>query len=129
MTHRRIQVRGIAASGLPIQAFYYDNAGDDDEIERIYQLDFYAWQEGDWDALGQIYRALPGALPEGGDLPRWFGDDEGRAPFLAASVETHGIMVYGALPPEQWERWQAAFYRRLAESHLPLYTYHGSENT
>lgn len=80
------------------------------EVDRVYQLDWDRFEEGDRTILNQIYEGLPGGL-QGRDGPWWFGDDEDVPPFLKASQVPAGLRVVGVLPEADWNAWDARFRR------------------
>ncbi len=68
-----------------------------------------------WRRLSSLYETLPGWLGGGFDLPRWFGLNEGRPPFLWASVEDFGLEVSGIVLPVHWQGWWDAFLTGCGE--------------
>lgn len=83
------------------------------EVERIYAFDWHRFDEPSWQALRQIYEALPGSVRYG-DIPMWFGEDEDLPPFLGASILPPGLQVYGILPEADWWAWDARFRNEAA---------------
>lgn len=105
---------------------YYDNAFeacaellDGLFIDRVYRLDFSRFDAVHWRALGEIYQDLPEFQGYGEDgCPMWFGVDEDKIPFLAASVEPSGLHVFGVVDAASWASWDRRFRDRLVP--LPL---------
>lgn len=87
------------------------------EVERIYGLDWDRFDDDHWQAMARNYEGLPGTLRDR-DVPRWFGDEEERPPFLWASVEPAGLQVYGLLPEPDRRAWDELF--REAAGGLPV---------
>ena len=104
------------------ETWFYDNDPGPTEaapplrpVERVYGLSFNDFSESDWERLAVIYQNLPHWLGFGGDeCPRWFGADEGKPPYLWASVEPAGLQVHGVLLAKDWEAWDAEFRRAAA---------------
>lgn len=91
------------------------------EVERIYCIDEHAFQGREWDAIGELYRSLPGGLrTDKNGCAMWFGTDEATPPFLWASAEPPGIQVYGVLSPADWAAWDAAFRTGLVSARIPF---------
>ncbi len=87
-------------------------------IERVYGLNFDAFDDRDWTELMNIYRALPAFIEvDNTSVPCWFGSDCRKAPHLTASVELPGLQVVGALERGDFEAWDVQF-KTLAD-HLP----------
>jgi hypothetical protein len=99
---------------MPIE--FYDNkepisTDDGDclvEIERVYCLDWYEFEEAHWKELERIYTSLPGRVRYHA-IPYWFGDDEQDAAYLNASVEPPGLQVCGVLRAADWRAWDEQF--------------------
>lgn len=101
-------------------AWYYDTAEARCDpgtglatVDRIYCLDWDRFTRSHFAALGGLYLRLPGAQQPTGELPCWFGPDEGAPPYLLASIEPPGLQVTGELAVGDWEEWDRRF-RELA---------------
>jgi hypothetical protein len=89
------------------------------EVGRIYCLDFDRFSTDHWSQLDTLYRTLPGNYRKRQN-PMWFGSDEDAPPFLWASVEPPGLQVYGILPLQVWEAWDAEFATGLEAAAFPF---------
>ena len=91
------------------------------EFERIYCIDESSFDGWEWNAIGNIYRGLPGALRfDAHNCPMWFGIKEDTPPFLWASAEPPGIQVAGVLPLADWLAWDNAFSQALEAAGIPF---------
>ena len=93
-------------------------------FEEIYVLDWDRIAPPEMTLLGAAYTALPGWIgfdpPAGQGMPRWFGHDEERGPYLTASVEPPGLQVSGLLERDLFAAWHRAFL--AATTGLPFRT-------
>jgi hypothetical protein len=87
------------------------------EVDRVYLLDWSAFTDADWAALGRAYERLPGWVTTGEGCPRWFGARD-EPPYLIASVEPPGLQISGVLSSRAWTAWDEAF--RALVGPLPI---------
>jgi len=90
-------------------------------LDRIYCLDFHAFNEVTWERLGHAYAALPHYILKENQCPTWFGEEGISSNYLYASVEPSGLQIVGELTPEQWDTWQHKFHDQLGKYTFPFF--------
>lgn len=82
--------------------------------DRYYRFRFNQFSEQDWIRFQRVFAELPGWMnvPPQAGVPRWFGVNESRPPFLWASVEDFGFEVFGIATRKQWIDWHEQFMQR-----------------
>jgi hypothetical protein len=105
----------------------YDNADEPSQsdppdrpmvIDRVYGLDWAAFDDRDWQTLGAIYTALPGWQQAASPMA-WFGTSDDTGAHLEASVESPGLHVTGVLECGTFLVWDTAFRGQAGD--LPAY--------
>jgi len=81
------------------------------DVERIYCLDWDAFDRALMDRLRDIFRILPQSRKhDPDDCHWWYSDREDTdAGYLTAGVEPPGLQVFGTLPLAAWEEWDREF--------------------
>ncbi|SMF91648.1 hypothetical protein SAMN05661091_5525 [Paenibacillus uliginis N3/975] len=90
-------------------------------IDRVYCLEFHDFKDVTWQHLGEVYRSLPQYIVKDNACPMWYGEEEGSAVYLYASVEPSGLQIVGDLSAEQWEMWERMFHRQLSRYDFPSF--------
>lgn len=84
-------------------------AGKMNRVSRTYAIS-YELPDFEWRKLRDVYARLPGYCGfDDSGCPIWYSHEEGKGPYLWASVEPSGLLVAGVLDSETWRQWDAAF--------------------
>jgi len=79
------------------------------DIERIYCLDWSAFDKPHWERLEAIVAMLPEPRCDARGWAWYSAEEVIKNGYLHASVELPGLQVYGTLKLETWLEWDRAF--------------------
>ena len=80
------------------------------DVERIYCFTWDKFDEGHWTRLEEVFATLPQHKKVANGEYRWYSEtDDIESGFLAASIETPGLQVFGTLYIETFIEWDRVF--------------------
>jgi hypothetical protein len=86
-------------------------------LERVYRIQFAAFQPNHWRILADLFAQMPGwkgAKP----CPHWFGLEGDPPPVLWGKIEAVGLRIRGEIQRGRWDGWDTWLRRNMHE--LPL---------